>query len=427
MKPFVEKSGERMEVPGEFDDHPLQDAAIAIHSIRGDQKQVVLNKQKLLHSVPLIQMPQQISNDSSFEIIKHEEKKIAVKPTQRPNKFAPAEANLNQTQSKPLQKTNPFFANKQQKAKFELDKDLQNILSQVTQEFELYLVNVNLEALPKPLIQKSSPYFQNLLLVDLQNNDLVEIEANFCQNLPNLLELDLRNNKISNVSEHIKALMNLKVLRLDNNQLKVLVPEVGQLRMLEELSISGNKLVEIPSSIGINLTFLQALNVSDNQIKALPETLGLNSKLKSLIIHSNDFMAFPCTFLHLTELEEFSLEWFLYAKPPKPKLAYKKSIEGEMIFESLYQLCNLLVKYQMQECALVPFLENYSDAIYDVNHIDNRQRTPLHNAAVKGDNGVLRGLLIAKANPNILDKDSCTPLCLAIREENFEAAQILIE
>ena len=43
MKPLVEKSGECMEVPGEFDDHPLQDAALAIHSIRGDQKQVVLN------------------------------------------------------------------------------------------------------------------------------------------------------------------------------------------------------------------------------------------------------------------------------------------------------------------------------------------------------------------------------------------------
>jgi Leucine-rich repeat (LRR) protein len=42
-----------------------------------------------------------------------------------------------------------------------------------------------------------------------------------------LLELDVRNNKISIVSEHIKALMNLKVLRLDNNQLKVLVAEVG--------------------------------------------------------------------------------------------------------------------------------------------------------------------------------------------------------
>jgi ankyrin repeat protein len=26
----------------------------------------------------------------------------------------------------------------------------------------------------------------------------------------------------------------------------------------------------------------------------------------------------------------------------------------------------------MQECALVTFLENYSDNIFDVNHIDNR-------------------------------------------------------
>ena len=30
------------------------------------------------------------------------------------------------------------------------------------------------------------------------------------------------------------------------------------------------------------------------------------------------------------------------------------------------------------------------------------------------------------ANTNVLDKDNCTPLCLAIREENFEGAFILI-
>lgn len=81
IKPAIEKSGERMEIPGEFDDHPLQDAAIAIHSIRADKNQVVLNQQKLHNSVPPIQMPNQKSNDSSFEIIKHEEKKVAVKPT----------------------------------------------------------------------------------------------------------------------------------------------------------------------------------------------------------------------------------------------------------------------------------------------------------------------------------------------------------
>lgn len=82
----------------------------------------------------------------------------------------------------------------------------------------------------------------------------------------------------------------------------------------------------------------------------------------------------------------------------------------------------------MEECVVVTFLENYSDTIFDVNHIDNRLRTPMHNCAAKGDIGVLIGLIQCKqANPNILDKDSCTPLCLAIREENFEVAKILIE
>lgn len=55
-------------------------------------------------------------------------------------------------------------------------------------------------------------------------------------------------------------------------------------------------------------------------------------------------------------------------------------------------------------------------------------RTPLHNCAVKGDIGVLKGLLKSKmCDPNILDKDNCTPLCLAIREEKFEVAKILIQ
>jgi len=88
------------------------------------------------------------------------------------------------------------------------------------------------------------------------------------------------------------------------------------------------------------------LNISDNQIKLLPDKLGRNcAHLRSLTIHGNMFTSFPCTFLYLKDLQEFSIEWFLYAKPPKPKLAQRKTPDGEAVFESLYQLCNLLVKY----------------------------------------------------------------------------------
>lgn len=86
-----------------------------------------------------------------------------------------------------------------------------------------------------------------------------------------------------------------------------------------------------------------------------------------------------------------------------------------------------MAKHKKKECDVVNFLENYSDNVFDVNHIDNRLRTPLHNCAAKGDLGVLKGLLKNKVtNPNILDKDQCTPLCLAIREEKFDVAKILL-
>ena len=54
-------------------------------------------------------------------------------------------------------------------------------------------------------------------MLDLQNNSITELDGDFCQNFPCLEKLDLRNNKIKSVNPHIKALMSLQVLRLDNN------------------------------------------------------------------------------------------------------------------------------------------------------------------------------------------------------------------
>jgi len=39
----------------------------------------------------------------------------------------------------------------------------------------------------------------------------------------------------------------------------------------------------------------------------------------------------------------------------------------------------------------------------------------MHKAAIMGDTGVIRGLLMDKAETDCLDKDMCTPLCWAIR------------
>lgn len=151
-------------------------------------------------------------------------------------------------------------------------------------------------------------------------------------------------------------------------------------------------------------------------------------------MHGNRFTSLPCTFSQLIKnsLVELSLEWFLYAKPPRPRIVKRGLNDGDELLDQMVVLCNLLIKYKMNECALITFLENYSastdanNSTFNIDHVDNRMRTPLHNAAVKGDIGVVEGLLLGKASPNTLDKDNCTPLCLAIREDRFDAAIILI-
>lgn len=64
----------------------------------------------------------------------------------------------------------------------------------------------------------------------------------------------------------------------------------------------------------------------------------------------------------------------------------------------------------------------------DYNKQDNRKRTILHRAAAAGHIGVVKGLLsIESVNPNQLEKDQCTPLGLALRDDHEKIAHILIE
>ena len=80
------------------------------------------------------------------------------------------------------------------------------------------------------------------------------------------------------------------------------------------------------------------------------------------------------------------------------------------------KLCSNLIKEDKFECEVVDFLSNFSEVNFDINAIDNRQRTLLHNAAYNGDLGVLKNLIRNDSNLNILDKDECSPLCIAVRE-----------
>ncbi len=68
----------------------------------------------------------------------------------------------------------------------------------------------------------------------------------------------------------------------------------------------------------------------------------------------------------------------------------------------------------MTECALTAFLRNFTLEKFEINHTDDRGKSLLHIAAAKSHIGVLKALLKGGANPNLLDNNGLTPLCLAI-------------
>jgi len=77
-----------------------------------------------------------------------------------------------------------------------------------------------------------------VLRLNLSSNKIKAINDLFCKSFVNLRELDLRSNKVSEVSRNIRCLNQLRSLRLDRNYVVNLPDEIYQLSNLEVLGLA---------------------------------------------------------------------------------------------------------------------------------------------------------------------------------------------
>jgi leucine-rich repeat protein SHOC2 len=91
---------------------------------------------------------------------------------------------------------------------------------------------------------------------------------------------DLSNNRLTGAPQsQIGQLKNLKSLDLSGNSLTGLPAELGQLKKLETLNVSNNQLTGLPMELG-DLTQLRVFDVSGNAYSA-QDLDGIASKLTS--------------------------------------------------------------------------------------------------------------------------------------------------
>lgn len=122
--------------------------------------------------------------------------------------------------------------------------------------------------------------------------------------------------------KNIGALKKLKILNLSGNSLKALPESIGGLTNLRELYLEYNDIQELPNSI-TNLVNLEILNVSYNPLKTLPDHFEDLKSLKKLLLKDNRFdgtpmfydITLPKNFGNLPKLEELRFYYELEGLP----------------------------------------------------------------------------------------------------------------
>jgi ankyrin repeat protein len=279
---------------------------------------------------------------------------------------------------------------------------------------ELVLKDKNLNTVDKAMF---TGFAAKIIHLDLRDNQISNLESNVFGVLSHLRSLDLRNNKLEVLTDRISSLEHLKVLKLDHNLLTVLPESLFKLP-LQSLTLSDNSLFSLPSQIQY-LIKLESLSIADNHIKLLPEELGELSNLKILHMHGNEFNILPSPLSKLSNLEEISLEWFRYLIPSSPKL-----VKGHIGFPIISKLKKML---NLSSLRLFDFLQTFSDDDFFIDKLDARQKSLLHLAAACGDIGVLTGLVEAGCFLDPVDVDGFSPLMVALKEDNVQAAKILVQ
>jgi len=127
-------------------------------------------------------------------------------------------------------------------------------------------------------------------------------------NLKNLEELYMTENRLGNLPESIGNLNSLKKLNLSDNHLLELPSEIGNLQCLKELYLDHNIIQFLPDSFS-KLINIENLSIWGNQLRDLPKDINKLDLLKVLGLSYNQLEKFPNLISGFKNLEILDLSY----------------------------------------------------------------------------------------------------------------------
>jgi len=134
------------------------------------------------------------------------------------------------------------------------------------------------------------------------------------KNPESVYKLNLRRKRIDSISPEIGKLKNLEVLIISGSTVKFLPKEIEECKNLKSIIAHSSKLEELPATLG-NLKNLRTLKLGNCNLKSIPKEIGNIESLWHLSIGNNNITSVPkelsklknLTWLDLSDnpLEEF--------------------------------------------------------------------------------------------------------------------------
>ena len=139
-------------------------------------------------------------------------------------------------------------------------------------------------------------------LVETPNSKIKDIEAVTEKDRVVTTAINFR---LGAIPTEVFNMLLLRELWLCNNEMKFIPSQIGELKMLELLSLVGNDLESISPEICL-IESLKSLHLQHNNLKVLPDLFGRLRNLSYCNLSSNDFEIFPeilCSLSNLVTLE----------------------------------------------------------------------------------------------------------------------------
>ncbi|XP_062873128.1 volume-regulated anion channel subunit LRRC8D [Trichomycterus rosablanca] len=220
-----------------------------------------------------------------------------------------------------------------------------NSLKKMVSLRELDLHNCDLERIPHAIFSLT-----NLQELDLKSNSFRTIEEIMSfQHLKRLTCLKLWHNKIIAIPHNISQVKNLESLCLSYNKMEVLPASLFYLPKLRYLELSHNSISSIPVEVGL-LQNLQHFAITGNKLEVLPKQLFRCTKLKVLCLGNNCITVMPESVGQLTQLVYLELKGNCLDQLPS-QLSQCRHLQKSsfLVEEHLFDTLPLEVKENMSQ------------------------------------------------------------------------------